>query len=221
MIRGSSHKGRGVIARGMLLACLLAGTGPAAPAAEYEVPRRPADSDLQIHQFLYEAMEMEAQGSVSNAELQAWLRARGARLDDLGRVHMEVIGAEGAPAVSAASLAPYGAELENSWRHRADVWVPLVEIVDLARSLAPDYVLRKAKYGQPDDVMGEGPAVTNSETYRNGGADGNGLTIAVFDSGYDNLTEAMNNGDAPPPEQTTRINLTSYDFEDPADGSHG
>ena len=47
-----------------------------------------------------------------------------------------------------------------------------------------------------DDVVGQGPAATNSDSYIVGGRDGDGLIIAVIDGDFYNLTEARANGDA-------------------------
>ncbi|MBU1701661.1 MAG: S8 family serine peptidase [Candidatus Eisenbacteria bacterium] len=216
------NEGYRVMMGGMLLACFMISLCMVTvPTLGQAVTMRPKDPDLTIHTALYDAIEMEASGDFSRSELKNVMRRRSVYLDDLGRVHVEIIGPEGGPAITASALTPYGAELENAWRNRADAWIPLPQVVNLARRLAPNYRLQKAMYGTPTSVMGEGPAETNSQSYRDGGADGAGLTIAIFDGGFDNLTEAMNNGDAPPPGQATRINLTSTDFEEPDDGTHG
>jgi hypothetical protein len=79
--------------------------------------------------------------------------------------------------------------------------------------------MERAKKPQPDDVAGEGPAVTNSEDYRDHGADCTGVTIAVIDSGYIGLVMARANGDAPPPASTTQVNYTPSPFE--SETTHG
>lgn len=46
-------------------------------------------------------------------------------------------------------------------------------------------------------VDGEGPEKTGSEAYREAGANGNGIRIAIFDNGFCDLTLSQGNGDAP------------------------
>jgi hypothetical protein len=46
-------------------------------------------------------------------------------------------------------------------------------------------------------VPGDGPPVTGSEGYRDAGADGSGIKIAIIDNGFDSLLIAQANGDAP------------------------
>ncbi|MDP6519899.1 MAG: S8 family serine peptidase, partial [Planctomycetota bacterium] len=88
-----------------------------------------------------------------------------------------------------------------------------------ARALPPGTTMVWADPGQADDVSGQGPAAIGSDDFRDGGADGVGMTIAVIDGGYENLTEARANGDAPSTGSSTQINLTSNSFE--SGGIHG
>jgi hypothetical protein len=61
------------------------------------------------------------------------------------------------------------------------------------------------------EVVGQGPVVTNSASYGVNGARTNcaGLTLAVIDLGFNNLTQARTNGDAPAANITFVHNLTT------------
>ncbi len=48
------------------------------------------------------------------------------------------------------------------------------------------------------NVIGEGPARTGSDEYRDGGADGTGVIIAVIDNRFAYLESSQANGDSPP-----------------------
>ena len=89
---------------------------------------------------------------------------------------------------------------------RAEAWLPLTAIERIEALLPKGWRVRPVKPIELDQVAGEGPARTNSITYRTGGANGAGLTIAVIDSGYSGLTAARNNGDAP---NAAMINFTT------------
>jgi hypothetical protein len=133
-----------------------------------------------------------------------------------GKVHVEIVGPQGERALSASALAPFGGEIDRSWRHRVDAWVPLQRLSDVARVLPSGYYLERAKQPDLDLTVGEGPAVINSDSYTPAGQ---GLTIAIIDFGYRGLTAAINNGDAP--AGATRLNYTSNPFQDPNGTRHG
>jgi len=48
------------------------------------------------------------------------------------------------------------------------------------------------------ETIGEGPARTGSDAYRDAGADGSGITIAIIDNAFASLTASQASGDTPP-----------------------
>ena len=139
------------------------------------------------------------------------------RIDDARSVHVEILGPEGAAAVDDSLLARHDARAEGRFASRVDAWVPVESLVRLARDLPAGYRVERAAPGEPDDVVGEGPAATGSEDYRDEGADGTGLVIAVIDADYAGLTAAQNNGDAP--SNPTIRNFTTQPFQNTS--AHG
>jgi hypothetical protein len=136
-------------------------------------------------------------------------------------VRVEVVGSPSGPAVSSSIIASVGGMIEDTWRHRVEAWVPIRDVVTLARRLPDGYFLEVATPPSLDDVAGEGPGAVNSDTYRDSGANGAGLTVAVIDLNFLNLTASQNSGDSPPADRVTRINCTPDPFEDPNGSMHG
>ncbi len=54
-----------------------------------------------------------------------------------------------------------------------------------------------AETKEATEVVGEGPGVTGSDVYRDSGANGGGIIIAVIDNGFCSLTVSQDSGDAP------------------------
>lgn len=197
-----------------LCACMLA---LAQRALGQQAPHPPAPrmpKSLRMQSTLFEA-EIDAR-SLAVAEARGLLGRRGIRMRKDGKVHVEIVGSPGGTGLAASALAPFGGEVEGSWRHRVDAWIPLQRLSQVARALPSGYFLQRAKRPEPDETVGEGPAVINSDNYTPAGQ---GLRIAVIDVGYAGLTAAANNGDAP--GAAIRYNYTGNTFEDPADGTHG
>ncbi|MHC4675837.1 MAG: S8/S53 family peptidase [Planctomycetota bacterium] len=163
--------------------------------------------DLRMQSALFDA-EMDAR-LLPVAEARGVLGRRGIQMRKDGKVHVEIVGPQGGSALPASALLPFGGEVEGSWRHRVDAWIPLQRLSKAARALPAGYFLERAKRPEPDEVIGEGPDVINSDSYTPAGQ---GLTIAVIDVGYTGLTAAINNGDAP--AGAIHINYTSTGFED-------
>lgn len=55
-----------------------------------------------------------------------------------------------------------------------------------------------AETRETTEVVGEGPGKTGSDAYRDAGADGTGLKIAIIDNRFASLQMAIDSGDAPP-----------------------
>jgi hypothetical protein len=103
------------------------------------------------------------------------------------------------------------------YENRAEAWLPVNRLDQVVRRLPKGYFVKEVGPVNFDAVAGEGPGVTNSDSYRDAGQNGSGLTIAVIDGGFSNLTAAATNGDAP--TVYTAINYTSDTFE--SGGTHG
>lgn len=147
------------------------------------------------------------------ATVQSELSRREIRLRDDGRVNVEIIGPEGAPAIDEQLIDDFGGVLNGVWRHRRDVWIPIHRLTELAQQLPDGYFMERAG-PNTHDSHGEGPDVINSAGYIDGGADGTGMTIAIIDSGYTGFTASQQAGHAPPAAQTTQVNFTGTPFED-------
>ena len=216
-----------VLALGLLLVTIALTTPGIRASAQQESDQLPPPPDsgaaksLPMQSVLFEAAQLAKDTGASPLELRAELARRGITVDDNGRVHVEIVGPIGSPAVSQDAIALFGGAVSNTWRHRSDAWIPASRLVGVARILPPGYFMERAALPGYDDVVGEGPAATGSDEYRDGGADCSGVTIGTIDGGHDNLTEARNNGDAPTLGNSTQINYTPNTFEDPNDGTHG
>jgi hypothetical protein len=192
-----------------------------APPNGEQIPQAPPGRkiDLPMQTILFDAERLAAETTVQFVQLQQELEDRGITMDDHGRVHVEIVGPPDSRALSASVIKPFGGEVTNTWLHRAEAWIPIGELSNLAQVLPPGYFMERANIPQLDQVAGQGPDVTNSADYRDHGADCTGLTIAVIDTGYIDLTSARGNGDAPPAGSTTEINYTPNPFE--SDTTHG
>ena len=174
-------------------------------------------SELPVQSSIWKAVELSR--TLNPIQLRG---ARGLGFVGLspdGYVHVEIVGPAGSAALPPSTWTPFGARLGNTWRNYTDLWLPLDRVEACARALPSGFTIMRASGGELDDVAGEGPAAIGSDTYRDGGADGSGRRIAVIDVGFDGLTEARANGDAPATGATTQLNYTSDAFEDP--GTHG
>ncbi len=205
----------------LLLFC----TALVAPAPGQILPNpQPAamPPDLPMETLLWEAEQMaqpiaSAEWGGSDALLEplliAWMQDKGLEVTAGRAVHLEIVGPNGGVplpeetfddrAVAAevrqirAAVQAVGGEAPYDWMRRVDAWVPVDELTALAAMLPPGYDLRRSDPPGLDDVMGEGPAAIQSEIYRDAGANGAGVTLAVIDVQYDNYNAARGNGDVP------------------------
>jgi len=214
------NKRIGLILLALALPCIilmLVVSGISAQQNGEQMPLPPPESkmpqDLPMQSILFGAEQLVADTKIPVAQLKNELENRGITMDEDGRVHVEIIGPPGGKSVSERVITQLDGKVTNTWRHRTEAWIPIGQLSNLARSLPPGYFMEQANTGHLDDVTGEGPIVTNSDDYRDNGADCSGLTIAVIDSGYISLTLAINNGDAPAVGSTTQINYTPSGFE--------
>ncbi len=194
------------------LALLVLAVGAAAQQGPQQRLRHvPLDSCLQEAYFLARSAPLE---TVRRSVGERFIEIRPDR-----RVHVEIVGPEGAAAMPRVFVAPFGGIADTRWRNRLDAWVPLDALFELALSLPPGHRVVRASAGDPDQVAGEGPAAIGSDGYRNGGANGAGVVIAVIDEGYTGLSAARANGDAPSLASSTLINYTPSAFE--STSNHG
>jgi hypothetical protein len=108
------------------------------------------------------------------------------------------------------------AELTTRWKNRASAWVSLDQLLPLAQNLAADYHLHAVYYPHHDN---QGPGQMTSDSYIANGLDGSGINVAIFDGGFDSLTEARAQMAAPQAGNTTVYNNTGNPLE--SDGRHG
>ena len=209
----------------ILLLPLVSASGIAAQSAGEQIPgpppEHPMPPDLPMQSNLFDAEQLAIKTKMPFAQLASVLQDQGFVTDEEGKVLVEVVGPVGGKHLPESVIERFGGETLNTWGRLLSAWVPIRRLTALARALPPGYYLERAKVPHPNQnpIRGEGPSVTNSADYRDQGADCSGLTIAVIDGGWDGLTEAIQNGDAP--ATFTTHNFTSNPFEDPAAGVHG
>jgi hypothetical protein len=176
-------------------------------------------SDLRIVSSLYKAARLAQ--TLEPAEVRRLLGESFMPLRDDGFFEVEIVAPSGEEPPTVEFVQQFGAIPDSRWRNYFEVHVPQSRLLDLARAIPRDHLIMRATAGEPDDVDGEGPGMTGSDSYRDGGANGSGKTIAVIDGGYDNLTEARANGDAPTTGSSTNVNYTLSSFESSGSGTHG
>jgi hypothetical protein len=160
---------------------------------------------------LYEAQQFSESREWTIPELKEALKDRGITMLEDELVHVEIKGPEGSEAVSDAFIESFGGMADSRFGSAVDAWVPIGELINVASALSEGYFLGKAKDPNPCDVTGEGPEAVNSDSYRDGGANGSGLTVAIFDMGFEGLTPAWENGDIPSPYYW--VNYTPHPLE--------
>ena len=211
-------------------------------------PPRAMPEDVPMHSVLYDAaaqIPME-ESAAPGPDAVAAFADRGITLRDDGKVFVEIIGPDEEDALAQLDvprLESMGAEVgvdaesarlmeeaaEESGAmmiemplkaagNRVEAWLPSNRLVEIARSLPDGYFVKEVQPLNFDAVTGQGPAATNSDSYIAAGRDGDGLTIAVIDGGFSNLSAARTNGDAPASSYTL-INYTPDSFE--SGGTHG
>ena len=173
--------------------------------------------ELPLASVLQDAVSLARVSSLS--EVRRALGERFVAIDGRGRAHVEIVAPRGWPAAPRSLVARFGGVSDSRYQGRLDAWVPLESLPELARTLPGGWRVERAGAGEPDQVAGQGPAAIGSDGYRNGGANGAGLTIAVIDADYVGLSAARANGDAPALANCTLVNYTPYSFE--SGGTHG
>lgn len=225
-VNGSGERGipasgasRGVLSI-LILAVVLSGL-PAAGSAQVDpfpsLPPPKMPRDIPMASDLYDIALLSAASGLDGKAMRDHLVSRGlVATDDLG-VHVTVTGPAGAPAIGESLVAAFGGVSDAVFLHCRDAWVPAGRLLALARALPDGYRLSAARPPVPCAQDSEGPAATNSLSYRDGGADGSGVTIGILDSGFRGLSDVVATGDGP--ASYTQVNLTSQPFQSGSD--HG
>ncbi|MEL6988257.1 MAG: hypothetical protein AAGK97_10545, partial [Bacteroidota bacterium] len=91
-------------------------------------------------------------------------------------------------------LQSIGVNVHSTWKNRADCWIQTDELLAIAKQLPEPYIMMPVYEPNNDN---QGPALMNSDSYLSGGANGNGIRIAILDGGFDTLTEAIVAGVVP------------------------
>lgn len=211
-------------ARGALLTLVLAIVLPGLPAAgaaqSGSFPSAPPPTmpkDIPMASDLYDVALLSAASGRDGKALRDQFASRGlVAADDLG-IHVTITGPVGAPPVRESLIADFGGVSDAVFLHCRDAWVPADRLLALARALPEGYRLSAARPPVPCAQDSEGPAATNSISYRDGGADGSGLTIGIMDSGFFGLSGVVATGDGP--ATYTQVNMTSQPFQSGTD--HG
>jgi len=180
------------VAIALLLALALVAQAQLVELEPFERP--PQDLPLQYN--LWQAERLAAARNLAGDELRAELEKRGNTVRD-GLIHVEIVGPQGRDALDHAFVERFGGVGDTRWRHRLDAWVPVDRLSEIALAVPDGYFVERASPGCPDDVMGEGPEVINSDSYRNNNAYGQGHTVGVIDGGFIGASAAEANGDLP------------------------
>ncbi|MBI5865312.1 MAG: S8 family serine peptidase [Planctomycetes bacterium] len=116
---------------------------------------------------------------------------------------VEITADEGFPPLSPAFVSAVGGDAEPSWEGILPARVPIDQVSAFGFSLPDGYFVNRPMLAELDEVIGEGPVVTNARDYRVAGMRGAGVTVAVIDSGFAGFAAARANQDAPPAGNTT------------------
>lgn len=104
--------------------------------------------------------------------------------------------------IDTEELRSIGLDVKDHYRNVAGCWVKPQDLISVAQQLPEKYLMRSSNRFSIDH---EGVLVTNALSYKNtGGANGQGVKIAIIDLGFQLLDDAQDMGTAPdPPADTT------------------
>lgn len=197
--------------------------GPQDEQGPLPAPERKPPEGLPIDSALYQAdLDYKAailDGKLPLDQVQANLAQRGLLVNELGKVRVVIEGQPGGPAVPPEIILQVGGEIIRRLDHLTSAWVPFDQLINLAQLLPEGFLLRRPLLPEPDETIGEGPQVMNSDDYRDGTSDCNGMTIGAIDNQYSQLTSATTSGDWPTSGNRTLVNLAGGTFE--SGGTHG
>jgi len=109
----------------------VAGLASASAMAQQLTGRPPSGKlprEVRMQTILHEAEQLARQAALPAAGLTRELANRGISIREDGRVHVEIVGPRGAKALSADDLKGFGGEVQSTWLHRTDAYVPVVQL---------------------------------------------------------------------------------------------
>jgi Subtilase family len=121
-------------------------------------------------------------------------------------------------------LKQLGLEVLEVHKKEALCLVEISKVLDIAKVLKNGYIVVTPPEILTDVIPPEGPALTNSLSYKNGGKGGLGVTIAIIDNGYSGLVTAISGGFCKAPSYMYKNNVSvssTSTFETGDDTSHG
>lgn len=176
---------------------LLAGNVSAQQAPQ-QLPKREMPQDLPMHSVLHDlalaVINQQASVLQSADNTVALVEKIGLRANPEGKVNVEIVNRHGQSPIAANLVNRFDGVVDATWHHRASAWLPPEQLINLAQALPKGFYMERANVPVPNN---EGPQVMRSDAYRNGGADGRGLQIAIIDIGFANLANAQASGAAP------------------------
>jgi len=186
------------------------------PDLQQSVRARAQRTTLPIDSHLYQFALALDQPNASLAQLAERCEVR-SRAD--GWIKLEVVGRAGGPPIPRHVVESVGGRVHLSWRERTNLWIPADRLLDLARALPKGYFVEdSAARLEVQDHSGE--EHTGSDTYLAGGASGGGISVAVIDIGFKDLTSAQLSGWVPVIQPWRKIDFTGEGFE-AGDSNHG
>lgn len=174
----------------------------------------PMPKSLPMQYGVWEAEQLALQWGLGSPELRMELDDRGVEYrddPDVLRVFVEIVGPDGADAVSEGLVLSVGGDALDDqavWEHRRECYIPVHRLIELAGLLDPGYTLLLPQTPWQNELAGEGPAVTYTAGYQTSGMRGKDSKIAVVDTGFSSLSTARGSIDAPSAAQTTAKDFT-------------
>lgn len=173
--------------------------------------RPPTDSHLKqlpMTATLFQFVEQQASDKAFGSRFVQLAAKLGMQGTESGLINVDIINRAGDTPVAGALITSRGGHIDAVWRGQTSAWLPTEEVISLAESLPPGFVLRHANLGADND---EGPATVGSASYINPGPGGAGMIVGVMDRNYVGLTAAQNAGVAP--DNAVRHNYNAGGFE--------
>lgn len=155
-------------------------------------------ADMKMSCALYHIAEYEK--SASAADVSEKVSSKSLVTHPDGRIKIEIIHRK-ASEINSEFLGELELEITAQWRNRMSTFIHADQIFTLRDILPENYFIKSVMHEPNND---EGPDTMNVRSYIDAGKDGSGIKIAIIDNGYDELTDAVNQGDVP-------SNYTAYD----------
>ncbi len=112
--------------------------------------------------------------------------------------------------INDALLRDFNIEVESRSEHFLICWIPIDKLADFAESLENIAAVHRPK--EPvSHIVTEGLELIGADVFHDEGIEGDGVTVGVFDLGFDLAAEARQRGELP---NYTARNFTQEDFND-------